>query len=196
VTTTSFFPSKPLGCYGDGGAVLTDDDEVAGLLRSFRVHGQGSSKYDNVRVGINGRLDTLQAAVLLQKLTVFEEELHARGRVAARYSEALTGFVSTPVLADACSSAWAQYTIRIEGRDRCAAALAEREIPTAVYYALGLHQQPAYCSFPQGPAANEVSEDHSRHVLSLPMHPYLTEDQQDLVIGAVVDFQRGSEQWN
>lgn len=187
VTATSFFPAKPLGCYGDGGAVLTDDDDLADVLRSLRVHGQGSSKYDVVRVGINGRLDTMQAAILLEKLSIFADELEARERVAGRYTEALTGLVDTPTVPDGARSAWAQYTIRVDRRDDVVKALGEQGVPSAVYYPRPLHAQPAYENYLRAPGGLPVSERLAERVLSLPMHPYLDEAQQDRVIAALKD---------
>lgn len=185
VTATSFFPAKPLGCYGDGGAVLTGDAEIAAVLGSLRAHGKGDAKYDIVRVGINGRIDTLQAAVLLAKLSVFAEELEARQMVAARYSAGLEGVegLETPVVPPGRSSAWAQYTVRIKDRDRVASVLRGQGIPTAVYYPRALHQQPAYADSPRADVA--ASERLASRVLSLPMHPYLEASQQDRVIEAL-----------
>jgi dTDP-4-amino-4,6-dideoxygalactose transaminase len=140
-TATSFFPAKPLGCYGDGGAVFTDDEELAATMRSLRVHGQGSNKYDNVRIGMNGRLDTLQAAILLEKLAIFPDEIEARERVAARYSQLLPDTVRTPVLAQGATSVWAQYTIQVDNREAVQAACKEAGVPTAVYYPIPLSQQ-------------------------------------------------------
>lgn len=185
-TATSFFPAKPLGCYGDGGAVFTDDEELAALLRSLRVHGQGDTKYDVVRVGINGRLDTVQAAVLLEKLSIFDEELEARDRVAGRYSEALQGAVEVPAVDEDVVSAWAQYTIRLEGRDAVARRLGAEGIPTAVYYPRPLHEQPAYASCPVSPLGLTVSEESAERVLSLPMHPYLEEADQERITTALL----------
>lgn len=187
ITTTSFFPAKPLGCYGDGGAVFTDDRELAALLRSLRVHGQGSDKYDNVRIGINGRLDTLQAAILLEKLAIFPEEIGARQRAADRYGELLGDVVTIPRLAAGATSVWAQYTVRLPGRDRDAVAEALRAegVPTAVYYPLPLHRQTAYRSYPVAGGALPTSDRLSKEVLSLPMHPYLDEATQDRVATAL-----------
>lgn len=185
VGATSFFPAKPLGCYGDGGALFTNDEEVAATLRSIRVHGQGSNKYDNVRIGINGRLDTLQAAILIQKLTIFEEELKARNEVAARYEEALSDVVRTPGVPRDRTSAWAQYTILCSDRDRVAEELRRRGIPTAIYYPQTLHRQPPYAGFPVASHGVPVAESLTHRVLSLPMHPYLEPSIQDLVICAV-----------
>ena len=182
VGATSFFPAKPLGCYGDGGAVFTDSDEVADALRSIRVHGQGDDKYDNVRIGINGRLDTIQAAVLLQKLKVFDEELEMRSKVAARYADGLSDVVVVPQLESAMTSAWAQYTVLCERRDEVAAHLRDAGIPTAVYYPKALSRQKAYEGFPRVSQGTPVSEDLATRVLSLPMHPYLDTDTQDFII--------------
>jgi dTDP-4-amino-4,6-dideoxygalactose transaminase len=184
-TSTSFFPSKPLGCYGDGGAIFTDDGDLAQIIRSLRVHGQGTDKYDNVRIGINGRLDTIQAAVLLEKLKIFPDEIAARERVAERYSTAL-GDVPVPAVIDGCTSVWAQYTIRVgEGRDELATALKNAGVPTAIYYPRPLHQQTAYKQYPVAGNGLPVSEQLAREVLSLPMHAYLTEDAQDRIIETI-----------
>jgi dTDP-4-amino-4,6-dideoxygalactose transaminase len=187
VTATSFFPSKPLGCYGDGGAILTDDEELALVLRSLRMHGQGSHKYDCVRIGLNGRLDTIQAAVLLEKLKIFPEEIAARERVAGRYTEELGDIVIVPAIAPGTSSVWAQYTIRLPKgrRDGIAAALAGEGIPTAVHYPTPLHLQPAFRSFPVVDGGVPVSEGLAGEVLSLPMHAYLDEVTQRRIIAAV-----------
>jgi dTDP-4-amino-4,6-dideoxygalactose transaminase len=186
VTTTSFFPAKPLGCYGDGGAVFCDDADDAALLRSIRVHGSGTHKYDNARIGVNGRLDTLQAAILLQKLAVFPDELVARRRVAATYRAALAGAVQVPGVDDDAPSAWAQFTIRVPDRDAVAARLRDAGVPTAVYYPRPLHRQTAYRDFPLGPGGLPVSERLADDVLSLPMHPYLSDADLEHVIGAVL----------
>jgi dTDP-4-amino-4,6-dideoxygalactose transaminase len=187
VTATSFFPAKPLGCFGDGGAIFTDDAEFADVLRSVRVHGQGSDKYDNVRLGITGRLDTMQAAILLQKLTIFEDEIAARNRVAERYARELGNVVSIPHVAPGCVSVWAQYTIRLPNGDRdgFAAALKAQGVPTAIYYPKSMHQQTAYRHFPVADGGLPVCEALSRDVISLPMHAYLDEATQDRVIAAV-----------
>ncbi|MEA2842586.1 MAG: hypothetical protein QOJ69_257, partial [Actinomycetota bacterium] len=185
VTATSFFPAKPLGCYGDGGAVFTDDADLADLVRSLRVHGKGRHKYDNVRVGMNGRLDTLQAAVLLAKLRVFDDELARRRQVAARYAEGLAGVVGVPSVAAGATSAWAAYTVTVPGRDRLAAELRRSGIATAVYYPRPLHHQPAFEAFPAAPGGLAVAERVASEVLSLPMHPYLEPAAQDRVVDAV-----------
>ncbi|GIW56101.1 MAG: aminotransferase DegT [Nitrospiraceae bacterium] len=172
ITTTSFFPAKPLGCYGDGGAVFTDDEATAALLRSLRVHGQGADKYDNVRIGTNSRLDTLQAAILLQKLAIYPDEIEARNRVAEAYSRYLEGLVGLPTVIDGARSVWAQYTIRTADRDRVAERLHAAGIPTQIYYRVPLHLQPAYREFPRA-GELDISEMLGRTVLSLPMHPRL-----------------------
>ena len=188
VTATSFFPAKPLGCFGDGGAIFTDDAELAATLRSVRVHGQGSDKYDNVRLGLTGRLDTLQAAVLIEKLKIFEDEIAARNRVAERYARGLGNAVTVPHVADGCVSVWAQYTIRLpDGTDRdgFAATLKAQGVPTAIYYPKSMHQQTAYRDFPVADGGLPACESLSRDVISLPMHAYLDEPTQERVIKAV-----------
>ncbi|ABE38857.1 DegT/DnrJ/EryC1/StrS family aminotransferase [Rhodopseudomonas pseudopalustris] len=187
-TATSFFPAKPLGCFGDGGAIFTDDAELAEVLRSIRVHGQGSEKYDNVRIGLTARLDTMQAAILIEKLKIFDDEIVARNKAAERYSRALGNLVTVPRLAEGCTSVWAQYTIRLpQGVDRndFAATLKAQGIPTAIYYPKSMHQQTAYRGFPVAEGGLPASERLSRDVISLPMHAYLDEATQDRVIAAV-----------
>lgn len=187
-TTTSFFPTKPLGCYGDGGAIFTDDDNLANTLRSIRVHGQGSDKYDNIRLGMTGRLDTIQAAVLLEKLKIFDDEIAARNAVAARYARGLGNIVTVPQLAPGRTSVWALYTIRLPqdaDRDRFADALKAKGVPTGIYYPKSLHQQTAYRDFPVADGGLPVSEQLSSDVISLPMHAYLDEPAQERVIAAV-----------
>ncbi|HZR76150.1 DegT/DnrJ/EryC1/StrS family aminotransferase [Bradyrhizobium sp.] len=191
VTATSFFPAKPLGCYGDGGAIFTDDAALAEVLRSIRVHGQGSEKYDNIRLGITGRLDTIQAAVLLEKLKIFDDEIAARNKIAERYAQGLGNVVTVPRLAKGHTSVWAQYTIRLpEGTDRdaFAAALKAQGVPTAIYYPKSMHQQTAYKDYPVADGGLAVSERLSSDVISLPMHAYLDEASQDRVIAAVRGF--------
>jgi dTDP-4-amino-4,6-dideoxygalactose transaminase len=188
VTATSFFPAKPLGCFGDGGAIFTDDAELAETLRSIRAHGQGSDKYDNVRLGLTGRLDTLQAAILIEKLKIFEDEIAARNVVAERYARGLGNIVSVPRLASGCTSVWAQYTIRLpkgSDRDAFAAALKAKGIPTAIYYPKSMHQQTAYGDFPVADGGVPISEALSDDVISLPMHAYLDEPTQERIIRAV-----------
>ena len=186
-TATSFFPAKPLGCYGDGGAVLTDDDAMADDLRSLRMHGQGNDRYDNVRIGLASRLDTIQAAILSEKLKIFPDEIEARNRAARRYSEAASDIVIVPQVSPGSTSVWAQYTIRIAGggRDRLAAALKAEGIPTAIYYPIPLHRQQAYKHFPVGDGGVAVSDRLASEVISLPMHAYLDEPTQSRIIDAV-----------
>jgi dTDP-4-amino-4,6-dideoxygalactose transaminase len=184
---TSFFPAKPLGCYGDGGAIFTADDELAATLRSLRVHGQGSDKYDNVRIGMNGRLDTLQAAILIEKLAVFPDEIAWRNRIAARYSEALAGDCVVPTVPAGLRSTWAQYTICLPhaDRDAVAKALGAQGIPTAVYYVKPMHRQTAYAKYPSAGNGLPVSDRLAGEVLSLPMHPDLSDADQDRVVAAL-----------
>jgi dTDP-4-amino-4,6-dideoxygalactose transaminase len=179
-TTTSFFPAKPLGCYGDGGAIFTEDGDKAEILRSLRFHGKGSHKYENVRVGLNSRLDTLQAAVLLVKLDIFADEIAARQEVAKRYGEILRG-VETPWVAQGATSVWAQYTVRLPDgidREKLQAACGKVGVPTVVYYPIPLHRQPAYAQNPSDPEGLGRSEAAAASVLSVPMHPYLTPEIQ------------------
>jgi UDP-2-acetamido-2-deoxy-ribo-hexuluronate aminotransferase len=187
MTATSFFPAKPLGCYGDGGAVLTDNDELADTLRSLRMHGQGSDRYDNVRIGLASRLDTIQAAVLREKLKIFPEEIDTRNAVARRYAEGLGDLVIVPSVPEGLVSVWAQYTIRVADgrRDALAAALKSEGIPTAIYYPIPLHRQQAYKDFPVGDGGCAVSERLAAEVISLPMHAYLDSATQDRIIDAV-----------
>ena len=189
VVATSFFPAKPLGCYGDGGATLTGDGELAETMRSLRVHGKGTDKYDNVRIGMNGRLDTLQAAILIEKLAVFGEEIEARNRLAARYAEGLGHVVETPFVPQGHVSTWAQYTLKAPAgtRDALAARLKEAGVPTAIYYPKPLHQQTAYRHFPVEGNGLPVSEEMAARVLSLPMHPYMDDTTADRIIDAVRD---------
>ena len=186
-TATSFFPAKPLGCYGDGGAVLTDDDQLAETLLSLRVHGHGSDKYDNIRIGLTSRLDTIQAAILSEKLKIFPDEIAARERAARYYAEKLSDVVTVPTVPAGSTSVWAQYTIRIAGgrRDKVAAHLKAEGIPTAIYYPIPLHRQQAYKHYPVGEGGMAVSEALAAEVLSLPMHAYLDAATQDRIVGAV-----------
>ena len=186
-TSTSFFPAKPLGCYGDGGAVFLESDELAAVLRSLRVHGQGSDKYDNVRIGMNGRLDTVQAAVLIEKLKIFGDEIERRNVIARRYNDRLGDVAVVPHVLDDCVSTWAQYTIRISSqrRDAVAAALKAEGVPTAIYYPKPLHQQTAYRQYPYAGNGLPASDAVAQEVLSLPMHPYLEPDLQDRIVDAV-----------
>jgi dTDP-4-amino-4,6-dideoxygalactose transaminase len=187
VTATSFFPAKPLGCYGDGGAIFTDDDALAQTMRSLRVHGEGRDKYDCVRIGLNGRLDTIQAAVLIEKLKIFPDEIAARERIARRYADGLADVATVPKLVQGATSVWAQYTIRLARgrRDGLAAALKAQGIPTAIYYPKPVHMQEAYRRFPVAAGGLPVSERLAEEVISLPMHAYLDEPTQDRIVDAV-----------
>jgi dTDP-4-amino-4,6-dideoxygalactose transaminase len=184
---TSFYPSKPLSCYGDGGAIFTDDAELAAVIRSLRVHGFGSDRYDHTRIGMNGRLDTIQAAVLIEKLKILADEITERGAVVARYNAALAGVVALPSVLAGCLSAWAQYTVRVPDgrRDELASRLTQQGIPTAVHYPKPLHRQTAYRHFPVAGNGLPVSEALASEVISLPMHPYLEPDVQDRIADAV-----------
>ena len=181
VTCTSFFPAKPLGAYGDGGAVFTDDDKIADIIRSCRIHGMGKDKYENIRIGMTGRLDSMQAVVLDAKLDIFEEELALRQAVADRYQALIGDVVDTPRLAAGATSSWAQYCIKLpktSNRDHVIKHLGASGVPTAIYYPIPMHQQPPYKAFPQSQCGLGVTLDLCRRVLALPMHPYLDEAQQ------------------
>jgi dTDP-4-amino-4,6-dideoxygalactose transaminase len=201
VATTSFFPAKPLGCYGDGGAVLTNDQDLWDLMDSFRVHGKAvapdlvgrtfdhDTKYLNTRIGMNSRLDTIQAAILIEKLAIFAEEIELRQVVANRYAEGLKGaVVATPKVIDGGVSVWAQYVIEHEDRDGLAAHLKTQGIPTAVYYPVPMHVQAPYADFPRGAGGLPVTEAKAETVLALPMHPYLSEGDQQKIIDAIRAF--------
>jgi dTDP-4-amino-4,6-dideoxygalactose transaminase len=192
--TTSFFPAKPLGAYGDGGAIFTAHDEHHEIIRSLHVHGRGTDKYDNVRIGVNSRLDTIQAAVLLQKLAVFAEEIDKRQVVAGRYNDGLADVAITPKVMDGCISTWAQYVIRIDAakRDGFIASLRARGVPTAIYYPKPLHRQTAYKGFPVAGNGLPISDLVAHEVVALPMHPYLDTVTQDYIIEATRDALRGS----
>ena len=183
---TSFFPAKPLGCYGDGGACFTNDDALKDLLLSLRMHGQGSDHYEHVRVGYNSRLDTIQAAILIEKLKIFDDEIEKRNAVARRYNEAFAGSnrIKTPVVIEGATSTWAQYTMQVTDRAKFQADLKEAGVPTAVYYPIPLSKQRAYAHYPGAPTP--VSEALCGQVVSLPMHPYLDEATQNRVIAAVL----------
>ena len=191
-TCTSFFPAKPLGCYGDGGAVFTDDDDAAERLRSIRYHGKGADKYDNVRIGLNSRLDTLQAAILREKLRILDEEMEARERIAQRYTTLLDCAVETPAVPNSTRSAWAQYTVMTDEREALQAALRSQGIPTGVYYPNPLHWQSAYSRGLVPAAGLPVTERMAGRILSLPMHPYLQEGVQDRIVGAVRELVRAA----
>jgi len=187
-TTTSFFPAKPLGCYGDGGAVFTGDDEKAARLRSLRMHGAGGDRYENVRIGVNSRLDSMQAAILLEKLKIFPEEIAERNRVALAYNASLGGLVKTPTPLNSAVSVWAQYTVvPPEGvsRDSIRERLGHAGIPTAVYYPIPLHRQEGYREYPSVREGLPVSDKLSQRVFSLPMHAYLDDAQVTRVADAL-----------
>ncbi len=191
IAATSFFPAKPLGCYGDGGMVFTDSDDLYEQLTSIRVHGKGTDKYDNIRIGINGRCDTLQAAILLPKFEIFPEEIGLRQKVARRYSEPLKDNpdITTPFVQDGSLSVWAQYSLISEKKDNILAALKKAGIPTAIYYPKPLHLQGAYSYLGHKTGDFPVSEEKAEQIFSLPMHPYLTEQEQkqitDTILSAV-----------
>ncbi|HWK14994.1 MAG TPA: DegT/DnrJ/EryC1/StrS aminotransferase family protein [Rhizobiaceae bacterium] len=188
VGSTSFYPAKPLGCYGDGGAMFTNDGDFAERLRSFAFHGKGETQYDNIHVGLNSRLDTIQAAILLEKLAILEEEMVERDAVAKRYSDALRGHVKVPHLPEGARSAWAQYAIETPVRDGLKAHLQTAGIPSVIYYVKPLHLQEAYRHFPRTPSGLAVSEALPKEILCLPMHPYLSKDDQDRIIDAIISF--------
>lgn len=173
IATTSFFPAKPLGCYGDGGAIFTNSDDYAALFRSYRVHGRGKDKYDNVRIGINSRLDTIQAAVLLEKLAEFPKELVARNKVAAYYNETLAGKFITPLVPLGYLSSWAQYTVLSENREEDMAMYKEQGVPTMIYYSTCMHQQTAFIELGYKDTDLPVATMLSKQVFSLPMHGYI-----------------------
>lgn len=175
IATTSFFPAKPLGCYGDGGAIFTNHDDLAEILRSCRVHGQGKNKYDNVRIGLNSRLDTIQAAILLEKLNVFPAELERRNAIALMYHRALPNDCIKPVVPEGYCSAWAQYTVKSSCRDRMIEKLAKIKVPAMIYYKKCMHEQEAFSRFRYGKTDFAAAEKASEEVLSLPVHPYLSD---------------------
>ena len=192
ISTTSFFPAKPVGCYGDGGAVFTDNDEWAELLESYHIHGKGSDRYDNVRIGMNSRLDSIQAAILLVKLKAFKEyELVDVNKVAARYTEKLKGVVKTPIVPEGFYSSWAQYTLQLEDKEARAglqAALKALDIPTAIYYPIPMHRQTAFNYLNPDDNRCPVSDQLADTVVSLPIHPYLSEKDQDVICDAIRGF--------
>ncbi|WP_208436054.1 DegT/DnrJ/EryC1/StrS family aminotransferase [Bartonella phoceensis] len=188
VAATSFYPAKPLGCYGDGGAMMTNDDNLAALLRSILFHGKGETQYDNVRIGMNSRLDAIQAAILLEKFVIFEDEIEKRVAIAQYYSNGLRDIVTVPEVAENIRCAYAQYTIKVQERDKLKGYLQKKSIPTMVYYKTPLHQQQAYKHFPYVKDSLSVSESLGDCVLSLPMHPYLTQNDQDIIIQQIRDF--------
>ena len=187
VTATSFFPAKPLGCYGDGGAVFTDDPDRAALFKSIRVHGSGTNKYEVARIGLNARMDTIQAAVLLAKLSVFEKELGARESLAQLYDARLGDRLERQARPAGTTSAWAQYTVMTDQRDALAAGLRVQGIPTAIYYPSPIHLQAAYQMFGEGKGSLPHAEELSHQVLSLPMHPYMDEATAVEICSAILD---------
>lgn len=192
IATTSFFPAKPLGCYGDGGAIFTDDDEWAALLQSLKVHGKGESKYDNVRIGMNSRLDTIQAAVLLAKLPIFaEKELEEEDKLAKFYTDKLHNVVKTPTVKEHYFSSWAQYTIQLknqEERDGLQKFLKESDIPTAVYYQKPMHQQKAFQEYKYADVDYENTIQLSKTVLSLPFHPYMDKEDAEIIVNKIIEY--------
>lgn len=191
VITTSFFPAKPLGCYGDGGALFTDNDDYANIIESLRVHGKGREKYENVRIGLNSRLDTLQAAILLEKLAIFRDEVRARNDIARRYTSMLSTIVETPHIPEGLQSVWAQYTIKLKdcaARDGLMKFLKKKSIPSSVYYPRSLNRQEAFKKYPTDPVGCPVSESLTKRVLSVPMHPYLEHSSQVMVANAIKSF--------
>jgi UDP-2-acetamido-2-deoxy-ribo-hexuluronate aminotransferase len=195
IGSTSFFPSKPLGAYGDGGALFTDDDALAKIMSEIRVHGQ-DRRYHHPRLGLNGRLDTLQAAILLAKLDIFDDEVAARARIGARYTEALRQAapeIGTPAVPAGYTSVYAQYTVQVPNRTKVEAAMKMRGVPTAVHYPIPLHRQPVFANLGYQAGDFPVSERAGERVMSLPMHPYLSEADQDSVVKALVESVRESE---
>ena len=192
ISTTSFFPAKPVGCYGDGGAVFTDNDEWAALVDSYHIHGKGSDRYDNIRIGMNSRMDSIQAAILLVKLKAFKEyELVDVNKVAARYTEKLHDVVKTPIVPEGYYSSWAQYTLQVANKDVRAglqAALKDLDIPTAVYYPIPMHRQTAFNYLEINDNRCPVADQLADTVISLPIHPYLSEADQDVICDAVRNY--------
>ncbi len=195
IATTSFFPAKPLGCYGDGGAIFTDNDEWADLIRSLRIHGKGKDKYDNVRIGMNSRLDTIQAAILQVKFKAFKEyELSDVNKVAMRYSEKLQGCVKVPCVKEGFLSSWAQYSILLankDDRDGLQAFLKDKGIPTMIYYPKGMHRQQAFAGIDCEMVDLHISDFVCDRVLALPLHPYMDDATQDEIIEAIIEYKRG-----
>ncbi len=183
IATTSFFPAKPLGCYGDGGAIFTNNDDLAELARSYRVHGKGTDKYDNIRIGMNSRLDTIQAAILLEKLAEFPKELINRNKAAANYEEVLKEKYNTPKVPKGYVSSWAQYTILSEKRDSVMAEYKKKGIPTVIYYGKCMHQQTAFNCSSSKKISLPIAENLANQVFSLPMHGYLSASQLASILG-------------
>ena len=184
-TTTSFFPAKPLGCYGDGGAIFTKNSNDAEVINSIRLHGKGSHKYEHIRIGLNSRMDTIQAAILIEKLKIFQTELNARDKIASIYTKLLSGHVKIPFCSADLKSAWAQYTIFAENRSDIQAKLNSKNIPNTIYYPIPLSKQKGYTQYPSVSSGLKVSDLLSDHVLSLPMHPYLAEEDIKKIVSAI-----------
>tara|TARA_A100001015_G_C15038422_1_gene737854 strand:+ start:54 stop:1184 length:1131 start_codon:yes stop_codon:yes gene_type:complete len=189
ITTTSFFPAKPLGCYGDGGAIFTDDNELADKIDSIRLHGKGNQKYDNIRIGLNSRLDTLQAAILIEKLKIFPEELQLRAKISDTYSSKLENlnYLKVPKLQDHIKSAWAQYTLIVQNRNEIMAKLQSKDIPSVIYYPKTLDTQDGYKKFPSVSSGLDVSHHLMDSVMSLPMHPYLSEEKIEDITQVIIN---------
>jgi dTDP-4-amino-4,6-dideoxygalactose transaminase len=189
ITTTSFFPAKPLGCYGDGGAIFTDDDKLADKIDSIRLHGKGNQKYDNIRIGLNSRLDTLQAAILIEKLKIFPEELQLRAKISDTYSSKLENlnYLKVPKLQDHIKSAWAQYTLIVQNRNEIMAKLQSKDIPSVIYYPKTLDTQDGYKKFPSVSSGLDVSHHLMDSVMSLPMHPYLSEEKIEEITQVIIN---------
>ena len=187
-TTTSFFPAKPLGCYGDGGAVFTNNKDLFNVVSSIRLHGKGSEKYDNVRVGMNSRLDTIQAAILIEKLKIFDNELRLRNKIAQKYTKSLNKSYKTPTVMQGHVSSWAQYTLIDNDRDNIIAALKSENIPSIVYYPKPLHAQDGYSSFPKVSTGLLNSSMLSNSVFSIPMYPYIKNKDQDHIISTLLNL--------
>lgn len=185
VLTVSFYPAKPLGGYGDGGAVLCKDDDLYATMKSVSVHGEGASRYEYARIGLNSRLDTLQAAVLLAKLSIFAEEIALRQKVADAYGAGFGEAVKVPTIIQGAQSTWAQYTIEVDDRDAFRARLNDAGVPTAIYYPIPLHLHEPYAVYPVAPGGLPVTEKIAHRVVSLPMHPYLDEEQIERIVAAV-----------
>ena len=185
-TTTSFFPAKPLGCYGDGGAIFTQNADDAEIINSIRLHGKGSHKYEHIRIGMNSRMDTIQAAILIEKLKIFPDELIKRDKVASRYTELLSDHIKTPMCSQDLTSAWAQYTIFPKDRDLIQTKLRSNNIPSTIYYPIPLSKQNGYTHYPSVTSGLGVSNLLSEHVLSLPMHPYLAEEEINNVVSKII----------
>lgn len=190
VAATSFFPAKPLGCYGDGGAIFTNDDELANKINSIHIHGQGTDKYDNIRLGMNSRLDTIQAVVLDAKLDIFNEELEKRNIVAKKYMNSLKDIVEIPTVTENFYSCWAQFTVKVkpeQKREEVISKLNKANIPTAIYYPIPIHLSSAYKEIAEEQVELPNTEDISKRVFSIPMHPYITDDEIAEICKAVKD---------